>query len=102
MTNLNIGLTKSKKKQDVKNRKDINQLCIKKTQASEKLQHYNKYLAALNEEIRLSQIKDPEKHQNSKIYKSKIYKEPKIYGDLNNLLFRVSDNKTNRYKSTNV
>lgn len=93
MTNLNIGSTNSKKKQDIKNRKDINKLCTKKIQASEKLQHYNKYLAALNEEIRLSQIKDSGKHKNSKIYKSKTYKEPKIHCDLNYLLFRVSDSK---------
>jgi len=99
---LNIGKTKSKKKQDTKNRKDINKLCTKKIQASEKLQHFNKYLAALNEEIRLSQIKDSEKHENSKIYRSKTYKEPKIHCDLNNLLFNVSDNKTNRYKLTNL
>lgn len=95
MTNLNIGSTNSKKKQDIKNRKDINKLCTKKIQASEKLQHYNKYLAALNEEIRLSQINDSGKHKNSKIYKSKNYKKPKIHCDLNNLLFKVSDNKTN-------
>lgn len=99
---MNIGLTKSKKKQDLKNRRDINKLCTKKIQASEKLQHYNKYLAALNEEIRLSHIKDSGKFKNSKIYKSKTYKEPTIHCDLNNLLFKVSDNKTNRYKSTNV
>lgn len=101
MTNLNIGTTKFRKKQDIKNRKDINKLCTKKIQASEKLQHFNKYLAALNEEIRLSQVRGSEKHKNSKIYKSKTYKEPKIHYDLNKLLFKVSDNKTNRHKSTN-
>jgi len=101
LTNLNIGSTKSKKKQDVQNRKDINKLCTQKIQATEKLQHFNKYLAALNEEIRLSQIKDSGNHKNSKIYESKIYKEPKIHCDLNNLLFRVSDNKTNQQKSIN-
>jgi len=94
---LNIGTTKSKKKQDIKNRKDINKLCTKKIQASEKLQHYNKYLADLNEEICLSQINDSGKHKNSK-----TYKKPKIHCDLNSLLFKVSDNKTNQYKSTNV
>lgn len=101
LTNLNIGLTKTKKKQDVQNRKDINKLCTKKIQATEKLQHFNKYLAALNEEVRLSQIKDSGKHKNVEIYKLKTYKELKIHCNLNNLLFRVCNNKANGYKSSN-
>lgn len=94
---MNIGTTKSKKKQDIKNQKDINKLCTKKIQASEKLQHYNDYLVELNEEIRLRQIDDSGKHK-----KSKTYKKPKIHCDLDSLLFKVSDNETNQYKSTNV
>lgn len=92
---MNIGLTKTKKKQDVQNRKDIHKLCTKKIQATEKLQHFNKYLAALNEEIRLSQIKNSGKHKNPESYKSKTHKELKIHCNLNNLLFRVRNNKTN-------
>lgn len=89
-------------KHDKKNRKAINKLCNKKTQACENLQLFNRYLGVLNEEIRLSQIKNSEKHEYLKNQKSKTYKEPKINCNLNNVLFRVSENKTNQNKSINV
>ncbi|XP_003241443.1 uncharacterized protein LOC100568949 [Acyrthosiphon pisum] len=98
LTNLNIGSTESKKKQDIRNRKEINKLCTKKIQASEKLQQYNKYLAALNEEIRLSQ---KGKNKNSKIYKSKTYKKLKIHCDLNNLLFKHTHVYNSKVKEQN-
>ncbi|KAL5236933.1 hypothetical protein ACI65C_004343 [Semiaphis heraclei] len=101
LTNLNIGLTKTKKKQDVQNRKDIHKLCTKKIQATEKLQHFNKYLAALNEEIRLSQIKNSGKHKNPESYKSKTHKELKIHCNLNNLLFRHTHVYNSKVKEQN-
>lgn len=82
-------------KHDKKNRKAINKLCNKKTQAYENLQLFNRYLGVLNEEIRLSQIKNSEKNEYLKNQKSKTFKEPKINCNLNNVLFRVSENKTN-------
>ncbi|CAH1731069.1 unnamed protein product [Aphis gossypii] len=88
LTNLNIALSKSKMKHDKKNRKAINKLCNKKTQAYENLQLFNRYLGVLNEEIRLSQIKNSEKNEYLKNQKSKTFKEPKINCNLNNVLFR--------------
>ncbi|XP_026821230.1 uncharacterized protein PFB0145c-like [Rhopalosiphum maidis] len=90
LTNLNIALTKSKMKQDKKNRKDINKLFTKKTQAYQNLRMFNEYIDILNEEIHLNKIKNAEKHESSKKHKSKMYNEPKINCDLNNVLFRYT------------
>jgi len=89
-------------KQDKKNRKAINKLFTKKTQASQSLRMYNEYIELLNEEVNLKKIKNAKKYESSKKHKSKIYNVPKINCNLNNVLFRVSENKTNRNKSINI
>jgi hypothetical protein len=87
-------------KQDKKHRKAINKLFTKKTHASQSLRMFNEYIDILNEEINLKKIKNAKKYESSN--KSKIYNEPKINCNLNNVLFRVSENKTNLNKSINI